>query len=99
MNDWIHLAGPRKAVEIFGIRLVGVNAENGKKLAFTLIFAATILLLAGALRRGARGLARGPRPPGRGFWAGQALNFARGPGFPGGPILIWFEGPGPPPPG
>ncbi|OPZ30058.1 MAG: hypothetical protein BWZ01_00187 [Deltaproteobacteria bacterium ADurb.BinA179] len=32
MEGSIRLAGPRRVVEIFGIRPSGINAENGKKL-------------------------------------------------------------------
>jgi hypothetical protein len=37
MGDWIKLVPPNDAVEILGIRLVGVNAENGKKILITLV--------------------------------------------------------------
>jgi small-conductance mechanosensitive channel len=93
MNDWVRLAGPHKAVEIFGIRLVGVDAENGKKLAFTLIFAATILLLAGALRRAARWLARGPRHARAEFWTRQAINLSSVLVLLVGLMSIWFDDP------
>ena len=40
MEEMIRLVGPERAVELFGVRLVGLNAENGKKLLFTLVFIA-----------------------------------------------------------
>jgi small-conductance mechanosensitive channel len=92
MSDWIRLAGPRKAVEIFGIRLVGVNAENGKKLVFTLIFAAIILLFAGALRRAARWLAGSSRQRAE-FWTRQAINLSSLFFLLVGLTSIWFDDP------
>ena len=32
MDGFFQLVGPQRTVQFFGIRLVGVNAENGKKL-------------------------------------------------------------------
>ena len=37
MSDWIQLVGPQGVVEFMGIRLVGANADNTKKLPFTLM--------------------------------------------------------------
>jgi hypothetical protein len=45
MDDIIRLVGPERAVEVFGIRLVGVNAESGKKILFTLAFLTLLWLL------------------------------------------------------
>lgn len=42
MTDLIELVGPNQAVQIFGVKLVGVNAENGRKLLFTLGFVVTV---------------------------------------------------------
>ncbi len=38
---FFQLAGPAKNVELFGIRLLGVDAQNGRKLIFTLAFFTT----------------------------------------------------------
>ncbi|MBA2723159.1 MAG: mechanosensitive ion channel protein MscS, partial [Methylibium sp.] len=45
MEDWIRLVGETQALELFGIRLVGLNADNGKKLLFTLVFITALLWL------------------------------------------------------
>lgn len=45
MIGWIQLVGPRETVEIFGVRLVGFNAENGRKLLFSIVFIAAALIL------------------------------------------------------
>jgi hypothetical protein len=43
------LVGENRAVEFLGIKLVGFNAENGKKLLFTIVFILLVILLARAL--------------------------------------------------
>ena len=43
-TPWIRLVGPNRAVEILGVKLVGVNAENGNKLVFSLLFILLVLL-------------------------------------------------------
>jgi len=50
LGDLIRLVGPTQAVEIFGVKLVGVNAENGVKLLSTLGFIALMILLNYALQ-------------------------------------------------
>ena len=45
MENFITLVGPNRAVEILGVRLVGINAENGIKLLFTIAFITLVLLL------------------------------------------------------
>ena len=44
MRAILQIAGPNRTVEVLGIRLVGVNAENGKKLLVTLAFVASVIL-------------------------------------------------------
>ncbi len=51
MDDFIRLVGPNRAVEIGGVKLVGVTAENGGKLLLTAAFVVLLLLLGRVLRR------------------------------------------------
>jgi hypothetical protein len=44
VDSFIRLIGPEQAVELFGVRLVGINAENLTKLVFTLVFIAWVRL-------------------------------------------------------
>jgi hypothetical protein len=41
----LELVGPNRAIQIFGVKLVGVNAENGKKLLFSVVFLVLVVLL------------------------------------------------------
>jgi hypothetical protein len=59
MVDWIRLAGTNQTLEIPGVKLVGVNAENGKKLLITIV----LIVLALLLRRLFRGMITRMRPP------------------------------------
>ena len=62
MDNVFRLVGPSRAVEILGVKLVGVNAENGKKLLFTLVFIFFILLLGRLLQSATRVLRWTPSP-------------------------------------
>lgn len=46
----LHLVGPSHNVEIFGIRLLGVDAQNARKLLFTAVFFLVIWLISKGLR-------------------------------------------------
>jgi len=93
MDDLIRLVGPERAVEVFGLRLVGVNADTGKKLLLTLVF----LPLAWLGYRVAYELARrltDPRRPERpSFWAKQILRLATAILVLLGVLSIWFDDP------
>ena len=89
---FLQLVGPAKNVQMFGIRLLGVDAQNGRKLVFTLLF---FLLLYG-ISRVLRVLARSTSShSGRTvtFWTRQGvslLTFILGVlGF----VSIWFDNP------
>ena len=49
MSDIIRLVGENRAVEILGVKLVGFNAENAKKLVFTVVLVLIIVLIARGL--------------------------------------------------
>ena len=89
---FFQLSGPAKNVELFGIRLLGVDAQNGRKLIFTVIFFGLLLLISKMLRRLARGTTS---HSGRTitFWTRQGislLTFVLGIlGF----VSIWFDNP------
>lgn len=92
MEEWIRLAGPNQAVEIIGIRLVGVNAENGTKLLVSIMFVLTLVLIHRLVRRAVRQV---PRKPGRWerirFWARQSLGLATALILTLGLGSIWFD--------
>lgn len=93
MEDWIRLVGPERAVEFLGVRLVGVNAETGKKLLFTLVFIALVLGLGYLLRALASRALRGRRNERTEFWARQSIKITTAVLVILGLLSIWFEDP------
>lgn len=89
---YLELVGPAHNVEIFGIRLLGIDAQNGRKLLFT----AGFFLLLYLISKGLRALAHtvGGKPGQRtAFWTRQGVSlitFLLGLlGF----LSIWFDNP------
>lgn len=91
-DSFFNLVGPAKNVEIAGVRLLGVDAQNGRKLVFTIIFLLLLLLISKVLRTLARGTTshRGRTIT---FWTRQGISiftFVVGVlGF----VSIWFDNP------
>jgi hypothetical protein len=56
---WFQLIGPRKTVQIFGVRFVGVDWFNAKRLLFTLVLILAVVVISKALKTIARVLVRG----------------------------------------
>jgi len=93
VDRFFRLVGPERAVELFGIRLVGMNAENFTKLVFTLIFIAGVLLLGHLARRiASRVLHERDREQAQ-FWTRQAIKFSSAVLMILGLLSIWFEDP------
>lgn len=93
MDNFFRLVGPEQAVELFGVRLVGINAENLTKLVFTLIFIALVLLL-GAFARWLSSQVLGVRDREQAkFWTRQAIKLATAVLMILGLLSIWFEDP------
>lgn len=91
MLSIIRFVGPNHALEIFGIRLVGINAENGTKLLFTLVLIAVMLLVSKLLRKLARGVTQqGERTA---FWVRQGIHVFTALVLLVGIASIWFDDP------
>jgi small-conductance mechanosensitive channel len=92
VNDWIQFVGPKHALQLFGVKLVGVNAENGKKLLFS---AALVLLLmavnAGLHRVARRATSQADRRAG--FWVRQGTRLALAVVLVIAMLSIWFDDP------
>jgi small-conductance mechanosensitive channel len=88
----VRLVGPHDAVEIFGVRLVGVDAHNGRKLLFSI----GLIVVAILLRWGLNALARLllDRVSERaGFWVRQAVRLTILVILIVGLISVWFDDP------
>jgi small-conductance mechanosensitive channel len=90
----VELVGPNQAVQIFGVKLVGVTAATGRKVLLSLVVVLALSLLA----RGAQGLLRtmlsGEARVHSRFWWRQTIRLAAS----GAGLLlllsIWFDDPG-----
>jgi len=80
--DFIRLEGPQRAVYLLDARLVGVDADNGKKFTITLI--AVLLLLGWGLRALTRVLLRASTSQRTAFWTRQGIKLSVG--------LLWVFG-------
>jgi hypothetical protein len=50
VGPWVQLVGPEHGLEIGGVKLLGFNAINGRKLLFTVILLAVLYVLSKLLR-------------------------------------------------
>ncbi len=86
------LVGPAHNVEVYGIRLLGVDAQNGRKLLFTAVFFLVIFLISKALKAVAH-TNYGKTGHRITFWTRQGISlmtFVLGLlGF----VSIWFDNP------
>ncbi len=87
----VRIVGPNHALEVFGIKLVGVNAENGIKLLFTVLLFVVLLFLSKLARQLARGATRsGERSA---FWVRQGIGLGTTIVLLIGTASIWFDDP------
>jgi small-conductance mechanosensitive channel len=92
MPDWIQFVGPHRALQVFGVKLVGINAENGKKAIFSIVFVALVLVLNALLKRLAGVLFRGPHHR-TAFWIRQGVHVLTALVLSVGLASIWFDQP------
>lgn len=91
MPDFIRLVGANQVVEVFGVRLVGVNADTGVKLLVSIGFLLVVVGTSRLLQR----VARGPRDIGdrSAFWVRQGIRLASALVLVLGLVSIWFDQP------
>ncbi len=93
LGEYIRLVGPNRAVEILGVKLVGMNAENGRKLLFTIAFIVALLVL-NRLMRGLTWAMLGKRRNAPvGFWTSQAIGLCTAVLLIVGVVSVWFDDP------
>src|SRR4051794_37653387 len=93
MGHWVRLVGDERAVEVFGVRLVGVTAENGTKVLLTLALIVALLLF-GRLLRGLASLVLRVRENVRlAFWARQGIRLTVAVILVLGVLSVWFDDP------
>ncbi len=93
MDGIFKIVPPNGAVEILGVKLVGVTAENGMKLLFSVGFVLLTLLLASGLRWLTGRLLRGRRDVRVAFWTRQAIHLITTVLLLLGLVSVWFDDP------
>jgi small-conductance mechanosensitive channel len=93
VNGFVRLVGENRAVEFLGIKLVGFNAENGKKLLFTVIFVVLVILLARGLHLLTHRLLRDSGNERFEFWTRQSIHLTTAVLLLLGILSIWFDDP------
>ncbi|HTU46590.1 MAG TPA: mechanosensitive ion channel domain-containing protein [Bryobacteraceae bacterium] len=93
MGNVFQLVGPHQVVQLFGVKLVGVNAENGKKLLFSLVFIAFVMLLGRFLRWLAHRNAWDRASKRFAFWTHQGISIAVTVVLIVGIVSLWFDNP------
>ena len=62
LGPWVQLVGPEQSLQVRGVRLLGFNAINARKLLFTVVLLVGLYLLSKLLRAVAQAVrASGPR--------------------------------------
>lgn len=80
-------------MELFGIRLVGINAENGQKLLMTFLLIGAVLIVKSLIAKGLRYLYRKDENMKLRFWTRQALNLTSALVILLTFLSIWFDDP------
>lgn len=93
MSNFFQLVGPHHVVQLFGVRLVGVNADNTRKLLFSVIFIIFVTLLGRLLRWAAHRKEWSARSKRIAFWTHQGVSIAVSVILLIGLISIWFDNP------
>ncbi|MFW5775335.1 MAG: mechanosensitive ion channel family protein [Chitinivibrionales bacterium] len=89
----VDIVGPSRAVRIFGVKLVGVTLENGRKLLFTVGVIIALMVLSALLQRIIRLGSRYRRVSKAAFWTGQTINIITTILIILGVLSVWFDDP------
>src|SRR3954451_22590989 len=92
MQGLFQLVGENQTVQVFGIRLVGVNAENGRKLVLSIAFVVAVMLLNRLFKLVVKAFT-GEREGRVQFWARQGLRLLTTAALVIGIVSIWFNNP------
>jgi small-conductance mechanosensitive channel len=89
----VELVGPSHAVQVFGVKLVGVTAENGRKLLFTIVFVVLMVIIGRLLRAGVDRIVMRRRGVRVRFWVRQGIHLGVAAVLAVGVASIWFDDP------
>ncbi len=92
MGSFLQIVGTDHTLQLFGVRLVGISAQNGKKLLFTIILIALTMGLTRLLKAISRA-AFGKREGRMQFWTTQGIRLLSAFLIGVGLVSIWFNSP------
>ncbi len=87
------LIGPTHNVQLFGIKLLGIDAENGRKLLFSIVFLIVLYLISKGLRALSKTTTSGRAKQRVRFWARQGISIVTFVLGALGLLSIWFDNP------
>ena len=92
MPSFVHIVGPSRSLEVFGINMVGLDAKNLHRFVITLVYLAAIFVVAAIVRWV---VARLPKRwnPVPSFWLRQGINMIVAFAVILGILSIWFDNP------
>jgi small-conductance mechanosensitive channel len=93
MAPVFQLVGPHQVVQIYGVKLVGITADNGRKLIFSVVFIALMYLIAKILRGLAHLVTGHARKAKVVFWTRQFTSVILTALTLVGLVSIWFDNP------
>jgi small-conductance mechanosensitive channel len=93
VENVVQFVGPHQTLQLFGVQLVGLTVENGKKLLFSAIFITAVYLFQRLLRLGLRLLVRDRGSIRVVFWTTQGIQLLTAIVMTIGLISIWFNDP------
>ncbi|MBE7182620.1 MAG: mechanosensitive ion channel, partial [Terriglobus roseus] len=88
----MQFVGPSHNLQIYGVKLLGVDAQNGRKLLFSIVFLALLWILRGVLQAVAK-IARTRESRTAVFWTGQGVSLVTFSVGVLGLMSIWFDNP------
>jgi len=91
MGSFIQFVGPKHSLQIFGLRMVGLNADTGKKILFSLVFLISVWLFGRFLKWTTKPIKRTNER--RAFWLRQAISITVAMVNILGMLSIWFDDP------
>lgn len=91
VGPWVQLVGPEHGLQIGGVKLLGFNAINARKLLFTVILLAALYLLNKLLQAIAQAL--GGARQRTAFWTRQGVSLTTFVLGVAGFVSIWFDNP------
>lgn len=91
MGSFIQFVGPKHSLQVFGVRMLGLNAESGKKLLLSVVFLFGVWVFGRVLKWATKPIERSNER--RAFWIRQAISITVAVVNVVALVSIWFDDP------